>query len=228
MRIQDKIQPAQVVAFDPETDNLYPLDLTHANTELTREILKDTTLFSAWVDNKLRKNNARYAVGGYNEHRTIYSRSTHFNAAGEEEPRRLHLGVDIWGPAGTPVYNVLDGEVYGFANNDRFGDYGATIVMKYTIDDFKFYILYGHLNAASLDGLYAGKVFLKGEKLAEFGIPSENGHWPPHLHFQIILEMGENKSDYPGVCRFSEREKYLQNSPDPKYILERGFYPKYW
>jgi hypothetical protein len=47
----------------------------------------------------------------------------------------------------------------------------------------------------------------------------ENGHWPPHLHFQLIIDMGKAKGDYPGVCKYSEREKYLDNCPDPGFIL---------
>ena len=59
----------------------------------------------------------------------------------------------------------------------------------------------------------------KGDVIGEFGIPMENGQWPPHLHFQVIKDMGEGKGDYPGVCKLSEREKYLENCPDPDLIL---------
>jgi hypothetical protein len=60
----------------------------------------------------------------------------------------------------------------------------------------------------------------RGQKIAHFGQPHENGHWPPHLHFQIIYELGLYEGDYPGVCRYSEREKYLVNCPDPDVILQ--------
>ncbi len=59
----------------------------------------------------------------------------------------------------------------------------------------------------------------KGDVIAEFGIPFENGQWPPHLHFQIIKDMQGMKGDYPGVCAFSEREMYLANCPDGDLIL---------
>jgi hypothetical protein len=55
---------------------------------------------------------------------------------------------------------------------------------------------------------------------AAFGIPYENGHWPPHLHFQVIVDMKGMKGDYPGVCAWPERESYLENSPDPDIILQ--------
>ena len=90
----------KVVDFNPSTDQLLPLDFTANNKELTPEILADTDLFSLWVNEKLASANAKYGIGGYNEHRTIYSRSEHFDTL--EEPRRLHLGTDIWGPAKTP------------------------------------------------------------------------------------------------------------------------------
>ncbi|GAA4207444.1 hypothetical protein GCM10022289_29920 [Pedobacter jeongneungensis] len=211
----------KVVDFDVKYDRLLALDFTVANTELTDEILDDTDLFSDWVNKKLTENNARYGIGGYNEHRTIYSRSAHFDTG--EEPRRLHLGVDIWGPAGTPVYNFYDATVQSFANNNNFGDYGATIILTYEIDGFKFNALYGHLSLSSLNGLEEGKFIPGGTKIAELGAKEENGYWPPHLHFQLIENMDGLKGDYPGVCRFSEREKYLANCPDPNLILKATF-----
>jgi murein DD-endopeptidase MepM/ murein hydrolase activator NlpD len=212
----------KVVDFDKKRDQLVPLDFTGANTALSDEILDNTDLFSDWVNKKLTENNARYGIGGYDEHRTIYARSAHFNTG--EEPRRLHLGVDIWGPAGTPIYNFYDATVQSFANNNNFGDYGATIILAYEIDGFKFNALYGHLSLASLNGLEEGKFIPAGSKIAELGAKEENGYWPPHLHFQLIENMDGLKGDYPGVCKFSEREKYLANCPDPNLILKSTFF----
>ena len=56
--------------------------------------------------------------------------------------------------------------------------------------------------------------------------PLENGHWPPHLHFQLIRELGDWSGDYPGVCKYSEKEKYLANSPDPDLMLGMMKYAK--
>ena len=208
----------KVVDFDASIDKLLPLDFTVSNTELTDEILEHTDFFSAWVNQKLKTNNAIYGIGGYNEHRTIYSRSAHFDTA--EEPRRLHLGVDIWAPAETPVYNFFDATVHSFANNNNFGDYGATIILAYQIEGFKFNALYGHLSLASLNDLEEGKFIPAGKSFATLGVKEENGNWPPHLHFQIIEDMGGLKGDFPGVCKFSERDKYLANCPNPNLVLD--------
>ena len=59
---------------------------------------------------------------------------------------------------------------------------------------------------------------------AEFGLPLENGHWPPHLHFQIIIDLEGWKADYPGVCAESEKEKFMANCPDPDLILQLNRY----
>lgn len=211
----------KVVDFDPSTDRLYPFNFTVTNTELSPEILADTAVFSNWITDHLEKTNARYGIGGYDEHRTIYARSHHFDS--DEEPRRLHLGVDIWGPAGTKVYNFYDAEVHSFKFNDHYGDYGATIILKYTINGQVFHALYGHLSLDSLIGLSVGKKIAKGTAFAAFGIPEENGHWPPHLHFQLIFNLYTAQGDYPGVCQFSQKAGFLLNSPDPSAILKHTF-----
>lgn len=214
-------QICKVVDFDTEKDSLLPFDFTANNTELTTEILAETTTFSSWVDEKLALNSARYGIGGYNEHRTIYSRSTHFDS--DEEPRRLHLGIDIWGKAETPIYNFYDATVHSFKFNDNFGDYGATIILQYQLEDLTVYALYGHLSLASLSGLEVGQFIPAGKKFATFGIAAENGYWPPHLHFQLMFDMQGKNGDYPGVCQFSNREVYLKNCPDPSLILKYTF-----
>ncbi|HKG07755.1 MAG TPA: peptidoglycan DD-metalloendopeptidase family protein [Pedobacter sp.] len=213
----------KVVDFDPLKDQLYKLDLTAANKELSNELLDDTDLFSDWISGKLEGSKCRYGIGGYNEHRTVYARSAHFDTA--DEPRRLHLGVDIWGPAGTKIYNFQEATVHSFKFNDSFGDYGATIILSYVLEGRAFHVLYGHLNLAALDGLKEGQAVGKGVQFAVFGRKEENGCWPPHLHFQLIMDMEGLKGDYPGVCQYSKRAHYLTNCPDPEIFLKHTFQP---
>lgn len=196
---------------------LLQVDLTAGNDELNPEIFSDTETFSHWISHLLQSRQAKYGIGGYNEHRTVYARSAVFDSPGES--RRLHLGIDIWGPAGTPVSAPVEGEVHSFANNDAYGDYGATIILKHQINDLVFHTLYGHLSLNSIDGIRGGDLIPGGKVFAWFGIPAENGHWPPHLHFQVIMDMEGMKGDYPGVCKYSERKKYLNNCPDPSVLL---------
>ena len=59
----------------------------------------------------------------------------------------------------------------------------------------------------------------KGEKIAELGNESENGNWPPHLHFQLIKNMEGKEGDFPGVCFKYEIKKYANQCPDPNLIL---------
>lgn len=212
------IKTANVVDLDPQNDRLYQLDFTAANIELSEELIGDTEAFSLWVYKKLADNRCRYGIGGYMEHRTIYSRSSHFDTGGE--PRRLHLGTDIWGSAGIPIYATLDGTVHSFADNDNHGDYGPTIILQHRIGDTDLYALYGHLSRNSLDGLEIGKTVLAGQQIATLGNAAENGHWPPHLHFQLMLDVGEAKGDYPGVARYSEKDQWLQNIPDAALLLK--------
>jgi len=106
------------VDFIPGKDHLLPLDFTQQNTGLTPEILGDERVFSNYIQQKLQSANSRYGIGGYAEHRTIYSISPVFNGAQPgEEPRRLHIGIDIWGDAGTPVFAFMGGMVHSFAFN---------------------------------------------------------------------------------------------------------------
>jgi murein DD-endopeptidase MepM/ murein hydrolase activator NlpD len=207
----------KVVDYNAGTDRLFLLDFTAANTELSTAIIADTEKFNNWVTDKLKANNCRYGSGGYLEHRTIYAVSAHFDT--EDEPRRLHLGVDIWGPAGTPIYSPFDGKVHSFQDNDNLGDYGPCIILEHELDGLTLYSLYGHLSRQSLPALTVGMPVKKDQQIATLGNHAENGHWPPHLHFQLMFDMEGKFGDYPGVCKYSEMEKYRINVPDPALVL---------
>ena len=224
MRHQRQFFP--VVPFDPATDALLAMDFTESNTTLSGDILNDTALFSRYVEEALAKAGARYGYGGYNEHRTVYGRSPHFSDPAGGEPRRLHLGMDIWGPAGTPVMAPLGGMVHSMDYNNNPSDYGATIILSHQLDGRQFYTLYGHLSLDNLQELKEGQYIVGGQAFAHFGAPHENGDWPPHLHFQLIEDIGLHEGDYPGVCRYSERASWLANCPDPDIILQLGRYAR--
>jgi murein DD-endopeptidase MepM/ murein hydrolase activator NlpD len=156
-------------------------------------------------------------AGGYAEDRTIYTQPL-FAPEGEE-PRTIHLGLDIFAPAGADVFAPLSGRVHSSQINDNPGDYGPTIILEHTAGSEKFHTLYGHLSRDSLKGLKPGAAFMAGEPFAQLGTKRENGGWPPHLHFQVLLDIGKAKGDYPGVCKRSEAERWLALCPDPRPLL---------
>ena len=208
----------KVVDFNPETDRLFEFDLTANNKSLSRETITDPNKFDTWINRHLHDNNCRYGIGGYMEYRTIYVGIPLFE--GEDGPRLLHLGVDIWGPAETPIYAPLAGKVHSFNDNNNFGDYGPTIILEHNLDRLTLYSLYGHLSRKSLNGLSLGMEIAAHQQIATLGAIDENGNWPPHLHFQLMFDMEDKQGDYPGACRYVEKEQYLENIPDPQLLLQ--------
>lgn len=209
-----------LLPFDFRKDPYLILDFSATNPDLASLNLTDTAVFTDYVFGKLEAAGVQVGVGGYNEHRVIYRRSPHFNDA-EAEPREIHLGIDLWANAGTPVFAPLDGIVHSFQDNAHFGDYGPTIILEHhDLASGPLYTLYGHMTRQSLEGLYEGKSFNAGDKLGEIGPYPENGDWPPHLHFQLMTDMLGLKGDFPGVCSVADRAKFLAICPNPNELLQ--------
>ena len=215
-----------VVPFNPINNRVAALDLSTKNTEINPTVYASTETLHQFIEGKRLLANATYLIGGYNESRDMYRRSNIFDtnknttSTNSEEPRSIHLGTDIWGPVGTPVYVPMGGMVHSFAMNEAFGDYGATIILQHQLEGLNFYTLYGHLSVKDLSGLSEAMYVSRGQLLAHFGPPEENGHWPPHLHFQVIQDMGNWEGDYPGVCKPSEARDFLSNCPDGDLMLQ--------
>ena len=209
----------KVIAAEIDYQHYVPLDLCASMTDLINLPLTDANAFEDYVENHLKQNNAQVAYGGYIEHRNLYQRSTVFKDVNVEE-RNIHIGLDLWIKAGTPVLAALDGTIHSFQNNTALGDYGPAIIVEHEIDGEIFYTLYGHLSLESLNGKDEGQIINKGEIIGQLGAPPINGDYAPHLHFQIIKDLQGKKGDYPGVCAKSELAFYKENCPDPNLLLK--------
>ncbi|WP_147678556.1 peptidoglycan DD-metalloendopeptidase family protein [Algibacter pacificus] len=194
------------------------IDLSETNSTLNTVDVSSSEKLAVFVNHHININDAQVAFGGYLEVRTIYKRSEYFNSQAEEE-RNIHIGMDLWCPAETPIYAVFDATVHSFKNNTNFGDYGPTIILKHTIEGVPFYTLYGHLSLGSIADLEIGTPIKQGESFAVLGDASVNGDYPPHLHFQIIKDIQNYVGDYPGVCAKKDLEFYKNNCPNPNILL---------
>ncbi|MCK4746459.1 MAG: phosphotransferase, partial [Bacteroidales bacterium] len=101
-------------------------------------------------------------AGGYLEPRTTYTTSAYDKTGNNgTESRTVHLGIDLWIPAGTPVHALFDGMVATAVNDSGNKEYGGLIILKHKEDQLGFYTLHGHLSPASLENIEVGQSLKK-------------------------------------------------------------------
>ena len=163
-------------------------------------------------------------VGRYNERRLAMYETDLFGAsdpwANEGDARDIHVGIDVGGPAGTAVHAAASGVIHSCGYNAAPGDYGNVIVTEHYISGRRVWMLYGHLDAASTADKKPGDLVTQGEVLGALGNPSENGGWPPHVHFQLSLVEPETH-DLPGVVSSAQHDEALTMYPDPRMVMGR-------
>jgi len=130
------------------------------------------------------------------------------------------LGFDIWGPTGSTIFAPWRGKVHSFKYDPEIGSYGATIILAHQLPSGEpFYTLYGHLSKSSLAGLEIGKEVGIGQTIGALGDHTENGCWPPHLHFQVMLHDLGLFGDFPGVAYADEVPAWLLLCPGPELLI---------
>lgn len=176
--------------------------------------------FTRHVKRWLEDKGADLGVGGYGEVRPVYT-TDDFADQGNEGPRwrTTHLGLDVWGDDLTPVFAPLAGIVHSVGMDTTEGGYGPTVILEHRVASLTFYTLYGHLDPASVQHLGDGARVQAGDQIAAFGRPADNGGWPPHLHFQVMLDPLGNVADFPGVAFPEVAEVWLGLCPDPAMIF---------
>ncbi len=181
-----------------------------------------------WIDAEIAAHGATVGIGRYGEARLFYH-APDFHAPGNDGPeaRTIHLGLDLFAPAGTAVHSPLPGTVVSVADNDQPCDYGPTAILRHAAaDGTGFHTLYGHLDRATLDHLEPGRAIAAGDVLGRLGSAEVNGGWAPHLHFQVIaldplyddgMEVAE-PGNFPGVALQRLRTVWESVLPDPSAL----------
>jgi 4-aminobutyrate aminotransferase-like enzyme/Ser/Thr protein kinase RdoA (MazF antagonist) len=181
----------------------------------------ETHTFTDKIFGDMKHDGVRVGVGRYDEPRPFYTSSL-FGAGGNptDERRTIHLGLDLFVEPGTKLHAPLEGVVHTLANNAAPLDYGPVVILRHAIESSQeFFTLYGHLSTDTLSGLRVGQRIAQGQQFARVGTSQENGGWPPHVHFQIILDLLDRGADFPGVAYASERAVWTSLSPDPNLLL---------
>jgi 4-aminobutyrate aminotransferase-like enzyme/Ser/Thr protein kinase RdoA (MazF antagonist)/murein DD-endopeptidase MepM/ murein hydrolase activator NlpD len=177
------------------------------------------------VFREMREANVRVGVGRYNEARAWYTTPAFAppgpnRAHPTDEHRTIHLGLDLFAEAGTGVHAPLAGIVWSLTNNSLRLDYGPLIILRHEDSrGAEFFTLYGHLTLDSIDGLRPGQKIARGQRIGAIGSPPTNGEWAPHLHFQIVTDLLDLFSLFPGVAFASQRDVWLKLSPDPNLLI---------
>lgn len=198
--------PMQALSVEASTCPQNPFDMTH--TEAARLGSGDAPAEDIWL-------------GYYLEPRLIYTAPEFRMGPWKASNRRtVHLGVDVFAPAGTPLHVPMDGEVVAIENRTGNLDYGGVIVLRHiSPEGDAFHTLYGHLDPNCVDTLKPGDSVAKGGVFCHLGHIHQNGGWAPHLHMQLALTIDGIGDDWPGVCDPDDIDLWEAVCPNPAALL---------
>ena len=173
--------------------------------------------FSELIDQTMQNAGTEFAFGRWGEPRELYGSELFVkDPLQNAESRSIHMGIDVFCAAETPVNAPLDGRVHLKGNNAAELDYGPLIVLEHKTPTGKsFFTLYGHLSMSGVAHIEEGQQVYAGDRIASIGSAPENGNWPAHLHFQLILDLLGLDADFPGVALRSQQDVWLGLSPLP-------------
>ena len=213
---------APVMPFDFTTEPTLVLDLSIASPLVSADADENVEpRLSARIEEAMRDAGVGVSIGRYDEPRLLYSSPLFGGGDSPLAPRRtIHLGLDIFADAGTPVFAPMRGTVHAFADNRAALDYGPVIILRHELDaETELFSLYGHLSRESLTGLAVGQTVERGDRIATLGSADVNGGWTPHLHFQLFTSLVGLGIDVPGVALASQRAVWRSICPDPNLIV---------
>jgi murein DD-endopeptidase MepM/ murein hydrolase activator NlpD len=196
-----------------------------------------------FIHHRIRRRSTKTYIGKYDEDRIgLYtselflvekdadtsSPSANPDSAAACQFRTLHVGIDLAGLVGAPVYAFTNGVIHALGYNPELGDYGNVIVIQHfwnssntalTNTTTTVYALYGHLDDGSILNQKEGDVIRPGQRIGAIGSVYENGGWYiPHVHFQLSLLPPETH-DMPGAVCVEDRSEALMQYVDPRYVL---------
>lgn len=172
------------------------------------------------VFSELAAHGADMGIGRYLEPRCVYTSDQFATEILGSENRTIHLGIDLFAPAGATVVAPLDGVVECVVKIELPLDYGNLVILRHEpCESIRFFTLYGHLADKTAEAISARQEIKAGDTIGWLGDETENGGWSPHLHFQIMLDLLDYENDFPGVCVASQEQAWSSFCPDPNLVL---------
>jgi 4-aminobutyrate aminotransferase-like enzyme/Ser/Thr protein kinase RdoA (MazF antagonist) len=161
------------------------------------------------------KDGIALGIGPWGEERPVYSSDAFRSVFAPGQRRTLHLGLDLFAPAGSNVRTPIDGVVADLFETDTPLDYGHAVLLRHEVERQAFYSLWGHLSAQTTRDRRVGERLRAGEAIGQLGDTHENGNWQPHVHIQLITYEPENAGDVIGAGEAGYLNVWRELFPDP-------------
>ncbi|MEX0362684.1 MAG: aminotransferase class III-fold pyridoxal phosphate-dependent enzyme [Allomuricauda sp.] len=207
-----------------DADDVLPIDLRVSSEWVGhQEEFNDLDFLQFRLEQLQKEHPNKIIAGGYLEPRALYGTSSYDKMGNSgRESRTVHLGVDFWLPANTPVHALFDGQVVTAVNDAGDKEYGGLVILKHQVNNLEFYTLYGHMTVASATKNKVGDTLKKGDCIGLLGNYPENGNWAPHLHFQLMLSLLGYENDFPGVAYYNQLDIWKGLCPDPNLLFKNA------
>jgi 4-aminobutyrate aminotransferase-like enzyme/Ser/Thr protein kinase RdoA (MazF antagonist) len=155
-------------------------------------------------------------LGPWGEDRPVYTADAFRSRLAEGMRRSLHLGLDLFAPAGSNLHAPLAGRVLDLYVSAIPQDYGHVVLLEHEPEaGITFYSLWGHLSAATVKALKVGDIVPAGGIFGQTGKPAENGGWQPHVHIQLLTYRPAGAGDVIGAGEPGYRSVWAELFPDP-------------
>ena len=209
------------VVTGANTSSFAVLDCSVSSRWLPSDVeTTSSSRLSQIVFDEMAAHRADIGVGRYLEPRIVYTSGQFATGVLGSESRTIHLGIDLFAPAGATVVAPLDGVAECVVKIDLPLDYGNLVILRHEpCEGIRFFTLYGHLADKTAEAISVGQDIKAGEILGWLGSETENGGWSPHLHFQIMRDLLDYENDFPGVCVASQEHAWSCFCPNPNLVL---------
>ncbi|MBC2886165.1 aminotransferase class III-fold pyridoxal phosphate-dependent enzyme [Ochrobactrum sp. CM-21-5] len=168
-----------------------------------------------WWDDFCARNHVQLGIGPWGEKRTVYTDEAFRSRFVEGERRVHHLGLDLFMPAGTPLYAPLDATVKSVEIETVPLGYGGLIALEHKPEGCPpFITLWGHMAHEASARLEPGQHLSAGDLVGYMGDINENGGWTPHLHFQISTDTRLSATEILGVGESAFLDVWADLFPD--------------